>query len=68
VATNLDLDDEMIDEVKRLGGYKTKKEAVTAALREFIARRDREKIIESFGTFDFDEGYDYKAERRRNAS
>lgn len=35
------------------------------ALREFIERREAEKLIAAFGTVDFDEGYDYKAERNR---
>jgi len=49
----------------RLGGLKTREETVTQARREFIERRDAEKLIAAFGTADFDEGYDYKAERKR---
>ena len=30
---------------------------------EYIARREQAKIIEHFGTKDWDPGYDYKADR-----
>ncbi|HUR37590.1 MAG TPA: type II toxin-antitoxin system VapB family antitoxin [Terriglobales bacterium] len=65
MATNLALDDKLIEEARKTGGHKTKKEAVTAALDEYIRRRKQLKLIEQFGTVDFDPAYDYKAERRR---
>lgn len=37
---------------------------MTNALKEFIARREGARIVGSFGTLDWDEGYDYKADRR----
>ena len=65
VATNLDLDPALIDEAVSVGGARTKKEAVTAALREYIARRRQARIARLFGTIDFDPKYDYKKQRRR---
>jgi Arc/MetJ family transcription regulator len=65
VATNLDLDPALIDEAVSVGGARTKKEAVTAALREYIARRRQTRIARLFGTLDFDPKYDYKKQRRR---
>ena len=65
MATNLALDDRLIEEARRAGGHKTKKEAVTAALGEYVQRRKQQKILQAFGSFDFDPAYDYKAERRR---
>lgn len=47
-----------------MGGERTKKATVTAALEEYIARREQAKIIEHFGTMAWDPGYDYKADRR----
>lgn len=64
MATNLALDDKLILEAQRAGKHKTKKEAVTAALDEYVKRRKQLKILEAFGSFEFDPGYDYKAERR----
>lgn len=64
MATNLALDDKLIEAVKQAGGHKTKKAAVTAALQEYLKVRERIKIIELAGTIDFDPQYDYKAARR----
>ena len=65
MATNLALDDELINEARRLGGHKTKRETVTVALREYIQHRKQMQILELFGTIPYDPEYDYKAERRR---
>lgn len=65
MATNLALDDRVLDEALELGGHRTKKETVTEALLEYIARRKQRRIVELFGTIDYDAEYDYKAERKR---
>ena len=65
MATNLALDDRLIEEARTIGGHKTKKEAVTAALQEYVRRRKQMEIIRLFGTIDFDPSYDYKARRWR---
>jgi hypothetical protein len=65
MATNLALDDQLIEEARRAGGHKTKKEAVTAALDEYVKLRKQRRVIQVFGTFDFDPAYSYKAERRK---
>lgn len=64
MATNLAIDPDLLDHALAVSGVRTKKEAVTIALREFIARREQARIVESFGTLDWGEGYDYKADRR----
>ena len=65
MATNLAIDDKLIEEARRTGGHKTKKEAVTAALDEYIRRRKQLRLLELFGTIDYDRAYDYKAARTR---
>ena len=65
MATNLALDDELIKAAQKVGGHRTKKEAVTAALGEYIQRRKQLEILELLGTIDYDSTYDYKAERLR---
>jgi len=65
MATNLAIDDRLIEEARRSGKHKTKKEAVTTALQEYIRRQRQQRILTDFGTVDFDPSYDYKAERRR---
>jgi Arc/MetJ family transcription regulator len=64
MATNLALDHKLLEEALRLGGHATKKETVNEALLEYVQRRKRLEAIKSFGTFDFDERFDYKQERR----
>jgi len=63
VATNLAIDDKLIEEARRIGNHPTKKAAVTAALDEYIRRRKQLEILEMFGTIDYDENYDYKKAR-----
>lgn len=65
MATNLALDDKLIEQARRVGKHKTKKEAVTAALDEYVRRRKQLRILDLFGQVDFDPGYDYKAGRHR---
>ena len=65
MATNLALDDKLIQEAVRVGKHKTKKEAVTTALQEYIKMRRRMGLLELVGQVDYDPGYDYKADRRR---
>lgn len=65
MATNLALDQDLLDRAFRVSGEPTKKAAVTRALQEFIARREQGKIAELFGKLDWDSTYDYKAERAR---
>jgi hypothetical protein len=64
MATNLAIDDRLIEEARRVGKHKTKKEAVTAALDEYIRWRKQLDILDHFGTIDFDPEYDYKKMRR----
>lgn len=65
MPTNLNLDDRLLSEAVRLGGRRTKRETVNAALQEFVARRKQKRILELFGQLDWDPSYDYKRERTR---
>ena len=65
MATNLAIDPELLNRALEVGGEKTKKATVNRALREFIARREQERLLELFGKLDWDEDYDYKQERMR---
>ncbi len=64
MATNLAIDNTLIDQALKLGGFKTKKDTVNTALREFIDRRKQIEIIELFGNLDPDPDYDYKKGRQ----
>jgi len=65
MPTNLAIDDRLIEEARKLGRHRTKKDAVTAALDEYIRRRKQQEILPLFGTMDYDEDHDNKGERRR---
>jgi hypothetical protein len=58
--------DDLVAEAQKLGRHRTKKEAIRAALDEYVRRRKQLDIIEMFGKIDYDESYDYKLERERN--
>lgn len=64
MATNLAIDDRLIDEARQVGNHKTKREAVTAALKEYIDRRKQLEILKLAGTIDYDPTYDYKKMRQ----
>jgi hypothetical protein len=65
MATNLAINDSLILEAKKIGGHKTKKEAVTEALHEYINRKKQSEITELFGHIDYDKRYNYKKGRMK---
>ena len=65
MATNLSIDPDLIDRALAVSGERTKKAAVTRALEEFIARRRQKRLAELMGKLEWDESFDYKAERSR---
>jgi Arc/MetJ family transcription regulator len=65
MATNLALDDNLIAQAVKAGSHRTKREAVTAALQEYVKLKRRLALLEMEGQVDFDPTWDYKADRRR---
>jgi hypothetical protein len=65
MATNLALDPDLIERAVKVSGEKTKKAAVTRALEEFITRRSQKRLVDLMGKLEWDESFDYKAERSR---
>ena len=65
MPTNLHIDSDLLEQAKRLGHHRTKRETVDEALREYIQYRKRVEAEKAFGTVDFDPDYDYK--KMRNA-
>ncbi len=64
METNLAIDPGLIERALVLSGEKTKKAAVTKALK-FIARREQRQLVDLFGKVDWDPTYDHKAGRSR---
>jgi Bacterial antitoxin of type II TA system, VapB len=67
MATNLAIDDRLIEQARDLGGQKTKKAVVTHALIEYIQKRQQLQAVELFGSIDYDSDYDYKSSRKRSS-
>lgn len=65
MATNLAIEDALIEEARRVGNQKTKKAAVTEALTEYIQRRKQKEIARLFGSIEYDRRYDHKKGRSR---
>lgn len=63
MATNLAIDDRLIEQARMLGMHKTKKAVVTEALEEYIQRRKQKSILDLFNQIDYDNDYDYKEQR-----
>ena len=63
MATNLAIDPALLDHALAVGGEKSKKATVTRALEEFIARREQRALLDLVGRLEWDETYDYKADR-----
>lgn len=63
MATNLAINDKLLEDARRVGKLRTKKETVTKALEEFIERRRQRRILKALGTFRFRKDWDYKQDR-----
>jgi Arc/MetJ family transcription regulator len=65
MATNLDIDEKLLNEAQRLGHHSTKKQAVNTALDEYVKQQKRSQLLALEGQIEYFEDYDYKALRRR---
>ena len=65
MATNLALDNDLIEAAKKIGKHSSKKEAVTVALQEYIRNKKQKDILKLFGKIEIDPKYDYKKQRAK---
>ena len=63
MATNLALDNKLIEKAKKIGKHKTKRAAVTEALEEYIQNHEQQEILQLFEKIEYDETYNYKEQR-----
>ncbi len=66
MATNLQIEDRLIEQAVKLGRHRTKKAAVTKALTDYIHHLEQENVLSLFGSIDYAQGYDYKRQRARS--
>ena len=64
MATNLALDDTLLNQAMKLGHLRTKKDTVNLALKEFIQRRTQHRILDLAGKISFRDDWNYKKDRR----
>jgi len=64
MATNLALDDKLLNMAMKIGRMRTKRETVNSALKEFIERRQQRNILGIKGKIDFRADWDYKKGRK----
>jgi hypothetical protein len=65
MATNLAIDDNLLEEARIVGKHATKKAVVNEALAEYIQRRKQVEIINLFNSIEYDPDYDYKVQRKK---
>jgi Arc/MetJ family transcription regulator len=66
METRLSVDAELVQRALAVSGHRTKRAVLAQALREFIARRSQKRLLELAGKLEWDDSFDYKAERSRN--
>ena len=65
MATNLLIDEALLNEAKELGVFQTKRETVNRALQEFIRQHKRLEVLRLRGLIEFDPEFDHKAARKK---
>lgn len=64
MATQLNINESLLQEALALDDQATIDTLVETALREYVQRRKRLKLLDLFGTVDY-EDYDYKQQRQQ---
>lgn len=65
MPTPLNIDDALLQEALALDNQTPVEALVETALREYIQRRKRLKVLDLFGNIDYDPDYDYKQQRQQ---
>jgi hypothetical protein len=63
MAIHLTIDESLVEEARAIGDHPTNLEAVIAALQEYIMRYKQLRIINLFGTIEYEPDYDYKEQQ-----
>ncbi len=66
MATNLQIDPQLLERALAVGGKRTKRETVNEALTEYIQHREQLKILDLFGTLDMDSEEEMRTQRKRS--
>jgi Arc/MetJ family transcription regulator len=63
MRTNIDIDDDLLEQAFSVSRIRTKKELIHEALKEFIRLKRRKDLTELAGFIEFHDGYDHKKSR-----
>jgi Arc/MetJ family transcription regulator len=63
--SNIEIVNNLIQEALELGGHISKRAVIEEALREYVQRRKQLKVLELFGTIEYEDNYDYQQQRQR---
>jgi len=63
MRTNINLDDQLVEDAFKLSRARTKRELIHEALEEFVQSRRRLDLLDLKGRIKFAKGYDYKRVR-----
>ncbi|VAX26752.1 hypothetical protein MNBD_NITROSPIRAE01-256 [hydrothermal vent metagenome] len=64
MRTNVDINDDLLEEAFSLSRVRTKKDLIDEALREYIRLKKRKDLTELAGSIQFRRGYDHKKLRK----
>ncbi|MEC4990575.1 MAG: type II toxin-antitoxin system VapB family antitoxin [Oscillatoria sp. PMC 1068.18] len=65
MVIKIEIDERLLQEALNLSNHSRANFLIEAALREYIQRRKQIKILDLFGTIDYEEDYDYKQQRQK---
>jgi Uma2 family endonuclease len=65
VATPLNINEALLQDALELDDHTNIDTLIETALREYIQRRKRLKVLDLFGSIDYNEDYDYKQQRQQ---
>ena len=65
MATNPEIGHENLATADEIGGHRTRRATVTGARGEDKLRRRQHRILDLFGTIDYEPDYDHRAQRTR---
>ena len=54
MKTTVDIDEKLLKEAKRISNIRTKKELINFCLKEFIRKKNIERIVKKLGNFPLD--------------
>ena len=64
MRTNIDINEELLEEAFSVSQARSKKDLIHDALREYIRLKKRKDLTELAGTIEFYEGYNHKELRK----